>query len=362
MVSDVHIELGPRSYDIRIGPGILDEREEFLPWIRGKQVFVVTNEIVAPLYLDRLLDNFADLEVHSLVLPDGEAVKDLKTFGTILDGMLAVPCDRSATVIALGGGVIGDLAGFAAASYQRGVGFIQVPTTLLSQVDSSVGGKTGVNHARGKNMIGAFYQPRRVLIDTETLSTLPRRELAAGMAEVVKYGLINDAPLFSWLEENMESVMALESTAVEYVISRSCRNKASIVERDERETGVRALLNLGHTFGHAIETATGYRTWLHGEAVATGMVMAAHLSMAMGRLDETDCERISALLSRAGLPVAPFSGVMAVRMRELMQADKKVQMGRLRLVLLQRIGQADVVEGVEEDRIMDTLREFCLDG
>jgi 3-dehydroquinate synthase len=361
-MSDVHIDLGPRSYVIRIAPGLLDRKTEFLPWIKGRQVFVVTNEVVAPLYLDRLLANLSELEVHSMVLPDGESSKQLTTFSGILDNMLEVPCDRSVTVIALGGGVIGDLAGFAAASYQRGVPFIQVPTTLLSQVDSSVGGKTGINHARGKNMVGAFHQPRRVVIDTRTLSTLPRRELAAGMAEVIKYGLINDAGFFEWLEKNLESAMALESDAVDFVVARSCENKAAIVERDERETDVRALLNLGHTFGHAIETATGYGTWLHGEAVATGMVMAAHLSRAMGRLDRADCERIAALLGRAGLPVEPFHGAGAGRLRELMQGDKKVQGGRLRLVLLRQIGQAEVVECVEESLLMDTLGHFCLDG
>ncbi len=361
-MSTVSIDLGTQGYDIHIGPGLLRDPAEFRPWIGGRQVFVVTNEVVAPLYLGRLLESLAGLQCESLVLPDGEQIKNMESFARVLDAMLAVPCDRGVTVIALGGGVIGDLAGFAAASYQRGVPFIQAPTTLLSQVDSSVGGKTGINHARGKNMIGAFYQPRRVVIDTATLSTLPPRELSAGMAEVIKYGLINDAGFLGWLEGNLEQVMRLDTECVDYAISRSCANKAGIVERDERESGVRALLNLGHTFGHAIETATGYTTWLHGEAVAIGMVMAAHLSRLLGRLDDAACERVAWLLERAGLPTKPFHGVTATRMRELMQGDKKVQGGRLRLVLLESLGSADIVDDVDEGPLMETLRTFCLDG
>lgn len=361
-MSNIRIELGTRSYDIRIGAGLMGDSAEFLPWVAGRQVFIISNEVVAPLYLDRLKQALSDKVVHVHILPDGEATKSLERFSAVMDAMLEIPCDRSATVIALGGGVVGDLAGFAAACYQRGVPFIQVPTTLLSQVDSSVGGKTGINHALGKNMIGAFYQPQRVVIDTATLATLPPRELSAGLAEVIKYGLINDAGFFAWLEDNMDAVKSLQPEAIDEVISRSCANKASVVERDERESGLRALLNLGHTFGHAIETAAGYGQWLHGEAVGTGMVMAAHLSRALGWLEDSDVDRATALIRRAGLPWEPFDGIPAERMRALMQADKKVQAGELRLILLRRIGQADIVDGVEESLLMETIRAFCLEG
>ena len=361
-MTTVPVDLGPRSYDIRIGPGLIDRPEEFDAWIGGRQVFIITNDVVAPLYLDRLRQTLSDRQVHQLVLPDGETAKSLSTFSDILDAMLVVPCDRTVTVVALGGGVVGDLAGFAAASYQRGVPFIQVPTTLLSQVDSSVGGKTGVNHPSGKNLIGAFHQPRRVVIDTSTLATLPSRELSAGVAEVIKYALIGDAGFFSWLEDHMDSVLALDSGAVSHVVSVSCANKAAVVERDERESGQRALLNLGHTFGHAIEAATGYDSWLHGEAVGMGMIMAAHLSMSLGRIDEQAFVRTRDLIRRAGLPSEPFPGIDPERIRALMQGDKKVLHGRLRLVLLNDIGQAEIVEGVDERLLMESIRSFCADG
>lgn len=361
-MTTVPVDLGPRSYEIRIGPGLIGRREEFDAWLPGRQVFIVTNDVVAPLYLDRLRQTLSSREVHQLVLPDGESAKTLVTYSDILDALLAVPCDRSATVVALGGGVVGDLAGFAAASYQRGVPFIQVPTTLLSQVDSSVGGKTGVNHPLGKNMVGAFHQPRRVVIDTSTLATLPPRELSAGMAEVIKYGLIGDAGFFAWLEEHLDSVMALEPEAVSRVVAVSCANKAAVVERDERESGQRALLNLGHTFGHAIEAATGYDAWLHGEAVGMGMVMAAHLSMALGWIGEEAFARTRDLVRRAGLPREPFSGIAPERIRTLMQSDKKVLRGRLRLILMKDIGRAVIADDVDERLLMETIRGFCADG
>ena len=361
-MTTVPVGLGPRSYDIRIGPGLIDQPEEFDAWIAGRQVFIITNDVVAPLYLDRLRHTLSGREVHHLVLPDGESAKSLSTFSDILDAMLAVPCDRTATVVALGGGVVGDLAGFAAAAYQRGVSFIQVPTTLLSQVDSSVGGKTGVNHPLGKNLIGAFHQPRRVVIDTSTLTTLPPRELSAGVAEVIKYALIGDAGFFAWLEDNMDPVLALHPEAVSHVVSVSCANKAAVVERDERESGQRALLNFGHTFGHAIEAATGYDSWLHGEAVGMGMVMAAHLSMSLGRIGEPAFARIRELIRRAELPSEPFSGIDPERIRALMQGDKKVQQGRLRLILLKNIGQAEIVADVDEGLLMESIRSFCAGG
>lgn len=359
-MSTISIDLGERSYDIQIQAGLLGDRENFLPWIKGHQVYIITNDVVAPLYLDRLRGLLDNKEIHQYILPDGEQTKNLDEYANVLDHMLSVPCNRSATVIALGGGVVGDLAGFAAASYQRGVAFIQVPTTLLSQVDSSVGGKTGVNHRRGKNMIGAFYQPRRVVIDTDTLSTLDGRQLSAGIAEVIKYGLIHDNELFCWLEDNIEAVRGLDNEALGYAISRSCANKARIVEQDEREGGVRALLNLGHTFGHAIETATGYKTWLHGEAVATGMAMAANMSARYGWLEPGDCERIEGLIERGGLPVHPFDDVNVEQMLSLMQLDKKTSNGKLTLILLKAIGEGVIVDNPDPGHLAATLKEFAL--
>ncbi|MGB5709279.1 MAG: 3-dehydroquinate synthase [Arenicellales bacterium] len=358
-MSTVSINLGSRSYDIRIERGLLSVAEEITPWIKGKQIFIISNEIVASLYLDRLKSSLDSYEVHEFLLPDGEQTKTLANFSLALDKMLSVPCNRSVTVIALGGGVVGDLAGFVAASYLRGVTLIQVPTTLLSQVDSSVGGKTGVNHELGKNMIGAFYQPKRVLIDTETLSTLDPRQLSSGLAEVIKYGLIADYELFCWLELNMESVRALDPLAIEHIVTRSCINKSKIVEQDELEGGIRAILNLGHTFGHAIETATGYTTWLHGEAVATGIMMAAHMSSLYGWLGSEECDRVEHLLSKAALPAAPFQGIGPSKMLQLMQVDKKVQDGQLRLVLLKGLGSASVIEGPDSKYLNATLEYFA---
>jgi 3-dehydroquinate synthase len=299
------VDLGNRSYPIHIGQQLLQQPELVTAHIRGRQVMVVSNETVAPLYLDKVLQLLDGFDVATVIIPDGEQYKTLDTLNTIFDALLEKRFNRGCTLVALGGGVVGDITGFAAASYQRGVAFLQLPTTLLAQVDSSVGGKTGVNHALGKNMIGAFHQPGCVLIDTDTLDTLDDRQLAAGLAEVIKYGLIRDADFLTWLEEHVERLKARDKEALAYAIEHSCRIKAGIVAADERESGQRALLNLGHTFGHAIETGTGYGTWLHGEAVATGMLMAADLSARHGWLTTADVQRIAALLQQAGLPIHP---------------------------------------------------------
>ena len=356
----INIDLGDRSYEIRISPGILNQSNELLPWIHSQQVFIITNEIVAPLYL-QAVKNLLDVKtVEEIILLDGEEVKTLETAEQIFDKMISVPLDRSATVIALGGGVVGDISGFTAACYQRGIAFIQIPTTLLSQVDSSVGGKTAVNHPRGKNMIGAFYQPQRVIVDPLTLTTLDRRQFSSGLAEVIKYGMINDPPFFEWLEDNINQVMALETDTLEYVIEQSCINKARIVEQDEKEGGVRALLNLGHTFGHAVETATGYGNWLHGEAVALGMVMAGHMSQLQGDFSKEELERLVSLLEHAHLPVQASTDFSPDQLRELMMLDKKVQHGKLRLILLKGIGQAYITDEYEESALNATLENFAL--
>ena len=341
----LNVELGERSYPIHIGPGLIGHAELIVSHLAQKRVAVVTNETVAPLYLAPLSDALTarGVSIVPIVLPDGEAHKNWQTLNTIFDALLEHRCERRTTIVALGGGVIGDIAGFAAAVYQRGVPFIQIPTTLLAQVDSAVGGKTAINHPLGKNMIGAFYQPQVVVADTDTLATLPDRELAAGLAEVIKYGLIRDGAFFEWLDQNIGRLVAREPEALAYAIEQSCRNKAEVVALDERESGVRALLNFGHTFGHAIETATGYGTWLHGEAVAAGMVLAAELSSRIGRIDEEALSRIVGLLKRARLPVRP-PDLGAERYLDLMGHDKKVEGGRLKFVLLERIGRAFVTE------------------
>jgi len=344
-----------RSYPIHIGAGLLGRADLYAPHVHGARVAIVTNETVAPLYLEALRTALAAWTPLDIVLPDGEQHKTLATLERVCDALLAARCDRQTTLIALGGGVIGDITGFAAASFQRGVPFIQVPTTLLAQVDSSVGGKTGVNHPLGKNMIGAFYQPRAVIIDTATLDTLPERELSAGLAEVIKYGLIGDPEFFAWLEDHMDQLLARDRAALAHAIERSCRDKAAVVAADEKEAGQRALLNLGHTFGHAIEAGMGYGAWLHGEAVAAGMVMAADLSRRLGWLGEKDVTRIRALIARARLPVQAPPALTPERFRELMSVDKKVQAGRLRLVLLRRIGQAVVTADVPSLAIDETL-------
>jgi len=354
----LRLELGERSYPIYIGSSLLGEKGLLEQHIAGPRVAVVTNETVAPLYLKQLEESLSDFECISVVLPDGEQYKNLDTLNKIFDKLLETRSDRQVTLVALGGGVIGDMTGFAAACYQRGVAFIQIPTTLLSQVDSSVGGKTGVNHALGKNMIGAFYQPECVLIDTDTLKTLPDEELSAGLAEVIKYGLISDTTFLDWLEQNMEKLLARDDAALAYAIERSCQNKAEVVAEDERETGQRALLNLGHTFGHAIETGSGYGSWLHGEAVAAGMAMAADLSQRMGWLGEDDVKRVTQLLARARLPVCGPDSLTVERYLELMAVDKKTQAGKLRLVLLRELGKAFICDSFDEDKLKQTL-ESC---
>jgi 3-dehydroquinate synthase len=317
---------------------------------------IVSNETVAPLYLASVEDALEGYRVERVILPDGERYKTLEVWNRIMDGLLGSRFGRDCTILALGGGVVGDMAGFAAACYQRGVDFIQVPTTLLAQVDSSVGGKTGVNHPLGKNMIGAFHQPRAVIADTETLGTLPDRELSAGIAEVIKYGLIRDAELFRWLEGNMGALLARDPEALAHAIERSCRNKAEVVAADELESGQRALLNLGHTFGHAIETGMGYGEWLHGEAVAAGMCMAADMSRRLGWIDESALARTRDLIAAAGLPVDPPAQITPARFRELMAVDKKVQGGRLRLVLLRGIGESLVTGDFDPRALDETLR------
>ncbi|AJA13870.1 3-dehydroquinate synthase [Pseudomonas putida S12] len=349
------VDLGERSYPIYIGEGLLDQPELLAPHIAGRQVAIVSNETVAPLYLERLSNTLGAYSVLPVVLPDGEAHKNWETLQLIFDGLLTARHDRRTTVVALGGGVIGDMAGFAAACYQRGVDFIQVPTTLLSQVDSSVGGKTGINHPLGKNMVGAFYQPNAVLIDTTSLKTLPARELSAGLAEVIKYGLICDKPFLAWLEDNMQALRALDSAALTEAIRRSCAAKAAVVGADERESGVRATLNLGHTFGHAIETHMGYGVWLHGEAVAAGTVMALEMSMRLGWIDQAERDCGIRLLQDAGLPVVPPQEMTPAHFMEHMAVDKKVLDGRLRLVLLRQMGEAVVTDDYSKEILQATL-------
>jgi 3-dehydroquinate synthase len=350
------VALQERSYPILIGSGLLGDAAVYAREVAATDVLVVTSETVGPLYLDRVRAALAGRRVHALALPDGEAHKTLATVARIFDALAAAHLHRDACVAALGGGVIGDLAGFAAACYQRGVDFLQLPTTLLAQVDASVGGKTGVNHPAGKNLIGAFHQPVAVIADTATLGTLPPREFRAGLAEVIKHAMIADAAFLDWLDGHLEALLALEPEALAHAVRRSCEIKAAIVAGDERERGRRAELNFGHTFGHAIETAAGYGHWLHGEAVAVGMVMAAALSQRLGWLAEADVQRIRELLRRAGLPVeAPRLG--SGRARELMGMDKKVLEGRIRLVLLRRLGEATVTADYGADALAETLRE-----
>jgi 3-dehydroquinate synthase len=350
------MELGNRSYPIHIGAGLLTRPELIMERLRQEKAAIITNTTVAPLYLEALKRTLESkgVEVVPITLPDGESHKNWETLNRIFDALIEQHCERGTTLIALGGGVIGDLAGFAAAVYLRGVPYIQVPTTLLAQVDSSVGGKTAINHPLGKNMIGAFYQPLAVLSDTDTLRTLHGRELAAGLAEVIKYGLIRDRNFFDWLEDNMARLVRREPEALAYAIERSCANKAEIVALDERERGLRALLNLGHTFGHAIEAGTGYGTWLHGEAVAAGMVLATKLSQRLGLVGEEDARRVDAILKAAGLPVqAPDLGL--ARYLELMGHDKKVEAGRIHFVLLKRIGEAFISDQVPGEALADVL-------
>lgn len=352
----LQVALGERSYPIHIGSGLL--QTSMLAEQAGPEVMLVSNTTVAPLYLQQVRDSLGDARVDQVILEDGEQYKTLATLNQIFDGLLEHNHARTTTLVAVGGGVVGDMTGFAAACYQRGVAFIQVPTTLLAQVDSSVGGKTAVNHPLGKNMIGAFHQPRAVIIDTDVLATLESREYAAGLAEVIKYGLIRDADFFTWLEDNIDALLARDADALIHCIETSCRIKAQVVAEDETEAGVRAILNLGHTFGHAIETWTGYSSWLHGEAVATGMLMACRFSAQLGWLDPAITERAQALLSRCGLPVEAPAGMRANDFLSLMSHDKKVRHGQLRLVLLMGLGEAVVTADYGGDALQRFLEVY----
>jgi len=351
----LELELGERSYPIHIGSQLIDQADLYKKHLKGSFTAVVTNETVAPLYADRVVKTLESLgqKVRLVVLPDGEVYKTWETLQKIFDALLESGADRKSTLVALGGGVIGDMTGFAAASYMRGIRFIQVPTTLLSQVDSSVGGKTGINHPLGKNMIGAFYQPQAVIADLDTLKTLPPKELAAGLAEVIKHGAIADADFFSWMEKNIEPLNACDPKAMEHAVLRSCEIKSQVVALDEKEGGIRATLNFGHTFGHAIEAGMGYGEWLHGEAVGCGMVLAADLSVRTGRLLEVDQQRIKNLVASLKLPsIPPKFGV--ARYMELMSVDKKAEGGEVRYILLEGIGQS-TIKTVDDNLVIQTL-------
>lgn len=357
VLHELKVDLGDRSYPITIGQGLLGAID-LTPWVAGQQVMIVTNDTVAPLYLEKARASFPGKTVDVVVLPDGEKYKDWQTLNLIFDALLENRHTRKTTLVALGGGVVGDMAGFAAASYQRGVPFIQIPTTLLSQVDSSVGGKTGINHPLGKNMVGAFHQPQAVLIDTDSLQTLPAREVSAGLAEVIKYGLIRDDAFLVWLEAEMDTLVGLQPEALAEAIFRSCQCKADVVALDEREGGIRAILNLGHTFGHAIETFAGYGIWLHGEAVGTGMMMAADLSVREGFISSADFQRTVALIKRAGLPASAPANMKEADFLNLMAVDKKNVDGQLRLVLLRALGDAFVTDGAKPEHLRQTLGAF----
>ncbi len=358
-MSDHHltVDLGERSYPIFIGEHLLTNQDYLTPYITGKQVMIVTNTTVAPLYLDTVKKMLPAYQVAEVILPDGEQYKNLEVLNQIYTALLTAQFDRQCTLIALGGGVVGDMTGFAASSYQRGVNFIQIPTTLLSQVDSSVGGKTGVNHSLGKNMIGAFYQPQCVIADTMTLNTLDNRQLSAGLAEVIKYGLINDLEFFQWLEQNINALLNRDSSALAYAIRRSCQDKADVVAQDERESGIRALLNLGHTFGHAIETGMGYGEWLHGEAVGAGMCLAAQLSQQLGLMNIHDVQRTVRLIKQARLPTQPPESMSAKQFTDLMAVDKKVINQQLRLILMKGIGQSFLTSDITVEQIEQCIKQ-----
>ncbi|MGO9514903.1 MAG: 3-dehydroquinate synthase [Steroidobacteraceae bacterium] len=350
----LQVDVGHSRYPITIGSGLLSNRELFAAQIPGQDLMIVTNTTVARLYLAKLRATLGERNIAECILPDGEQHKTLQTAGWVFDALVGNRLNRDATLLALGGGVVGDIAGFVAACYQRGIGYVQIPTTLLAQVDSSVGGKTGVNHSGGKNLIGAFYQPLAVLADTDTLATLPDRELSAGIAEVIKYGCVWDPLLFDWLDLNIGKLLARDADALTYAIARSCEIKAIVVGRDEREQDLRAILNFGHTFGHAIEAATAYETYLHGEAVALGMLMAADFSCRLGLIDTAVKERVHDVVARARLPTeAPKIG--AARAFELMRMDKKVLAGAVRLVLLEKIGRAVVTANYPQGVLEATL-------
>ena len=354
----VDVDIPGKRYPIHLGRSLIANSALYPPGAQQGRVFVITNETVAPLYLERVKAALGEnIAVH--VMPDGERFKSMDQLNAVLDQMLKLKLGRDTTIIALGGGVVGDLAGFAAAVYQRGIPLVQIPTTLLSQVDSSVGGKTAVNHPMGKNMIGAFHQPDCVITDLDTLDTLPEREFKAGIAEVIKYGLLGDIEFFNWLEQNMAALLARDGSALSHAIATSCQHKARVVAADEKEQGQRALLNLGHTFGHAIEAHLQYQGWLHGEAVATGMCMAADLSQRHGWLSQADCERVNTLIAGAGLPTAVPTDLSAERMRELMQGDKKTTAGRVRLVLYNSLGNAILSSDYDDGLLMDTLHHYC---
>ena len=351
----VEVDLAERSYPIFIGTGLLRDATVIARAVKSKQVLLVTNDRVDPLYGPTLEQALADRRLHKVVLPDGEAHKTLESFYQIMTALLEARFDRSCTIVALGGGVVGDVAGFAAASYQRGVNFVQIPTTLLAQVDSAVGGKTAVNHPLGKNMIGAFHQPSAVIADLNTLQTLPAREFIAGLAEIIKYGLIRDREFFDWLESNLDKLLARDVGALSHAIRRSCENKAAVVGADEHESGERALLNLGHTFGHAIEHAQGYGNWLHGEAVGAGICMAARLSTKLGTIAPTTRDRIIRLVAKAGLPTEPPSTNSPESLLEAMSVDKKNRDGRIRLVLLDAIGHASLRDDYDPEALRAVL-------
>jgi len=355
-MESLRVALGERSYSIHIGAGLLDLSELYRPHLAGGSAAVITNEVVAPLYLKRISKALeaAGARVTEIIVEDGEQAKRWTSLERVFDALLAARCGRDTLIVALGGGVIGDLAGFAAAIYQRGVALLQVPTTLLAQVDSSVGGKTAINHVQGKNMLGAFHQPRAVITDVATLDTLPERELRAGLAEVIKHALALDLRLVEWLEKSMNELLARERGALVYAVRRCCELKAGVVAADERESGVRSLLNFGHTFGHAIETGTGYGAWLHGEAIAVGMVMAAELSAGAGLIAAADVHRVRSLLGRAGLPITG-PALSTERLLELMALDKKAARGRTRFVLLEAIGRAALHADLEEQQVREAI-------
>jgi len=351
----LNVDLGARSYPIFIGRDLLGRPELVEPYVTGHQVMLVSNQTVAPLYLEKAQRAFGKFKCESVILPDGEEYKNLETLNLIFNALLEKRFERKCTLVALGGGVIGDMVGFAAACYQRGISFIQIPTTLLSQVDSSVGGKTGVNHPLGKNMIGAFHQPRCVIADTDSLTTLDDRQLSAGLAEVIKYGLISDLLFFEWLENNMLKLLARDPAALAYAIDRSCQIKAAVVAADERESGVRATLNFGHTFGHAIEAATGYGKWLHGEAIGTGMLLASDLSARLGMLKQQDVHRIENIIDSAQLPTRAPAHMDYSTFLKYMSVDKKVEAGSIRFILLQKLGQALITSDYDPQLLKATI-------
>ncbi|WP_076412421.1 3-dehydroquinate synthase [Shewanella sp. UCD-KL12] len=356
-MKQIQVELGDRSYPIVIGQDLMSCGEHFARYLQDKKILIVTNDTIAPLYLESLQSTLAEFDcAEPVILPDGEQYKTITQMDDIFTSLLQQNLGRDTVLIALGGGVIGDMTGFAAASYQRGVDFIQVPTTLLSQVDSSVGGKTAVNHPLGKNMIGAFYQPKLVVIDTCCLSTLPAREFAAGMAEVIKYGIIWDEEFFQWLENNISQLKSLETEALQYAIGRCCEIKAEVVAEDETERGVRALLNLGHTFGHAIEAEMGYGVWLHGEAVSAGTVLAANTAKQIGLIDESIVCRITKIFQAFDLPVSPPDSMNFEQFIKHMRRDKKVLKGQVRLVLPEAIGKSGVYSDVTDEVLEQVIR------